>query len=206
MEPVDLADVARRPQRYWNVDGLPELVMGLLWIVWGAAWLIGEALPRGGPFRLYWLLMPAVLVLGGSAAVWAIKRLKARLTFPRTGFVEWREPSLRERLAAAAIALVTAMVLAGAVVQRGPAADRAAPILGVILALSFVVVSMRQRAPHYLALSAVALATGLALGALQGGWTSVNWMFMIMGVASAGAGAIRLAFFLRRHPLTEAAS
>jgi hypothetical protein len=147
-----------------------------------------------------------VLVLGGSAAVWAIKRLKARLTFPRTGFVEWREPNLRERLAAAAIALVTAMVLAGAVVQRGAGADRAAPILGVILALSFVVVSMRQRAPHYLALSAVALAAGLALGALQGGWTSVNWMFMIMGVASAAAGAIRLAFFLRKHPLIEAAS
>ena len=27
MRQPDLDDVARRPRKYWNVDGLPELVM-----------------------------------------------------------------------------------------------------------------------------------------------------------------------------------
>ena len=206
MANVDLAEVSRRPQRYWNVDGLPELVMGLLWVVWGAAWLIGEWVPREGAGRLYWLFAPALLVLGGFGAIGVIKRLKARLTFPRTGFVEWREPSGRERTTAAAVALIIAMVLVLIVGRGGTSADHAAPVLGVILSLAFVVASLRQRAPHYLALAGVALATGLAFGAIEGGWTSANWLFVIVGLATAALGAIRLALFLRKHPRAEAAS
>jgi len=207
MDRVDLASVARRPQQYWNVDGLPELMMGLLWMLWGGAWLIGDALPRGRMFAIYWTLTPALLVLSGFAAIWATKRLKARLTFPRTGYVEWREPSRAERLAAAGIAMVTAAVLAGTVMRTGGTAQaNAAPVLGVVLSLAFVVASLRQRAPHYLALAAVAIASGLALGALNGGWVSVNWMFLILGVSSVVLGAVRLARFIRTHPLAEAAS
>jgi hypothetical protein len=156
---------------------------------------------------IYWTLAPALLVVSGFAAIWATKRLKARLTFPRTGYVEWREPSRAERLAAAGIAVVTAAVLAGTVVRTGGTAQtNAAPVLGVILSLAFVVASLRQRAPQYLALAAVALASGLALGALNGGWVSVNWMFLILGVSSVVLGAVRLARFIRTHPLAEAAS
>jgi hypothetical protein len=203
MEPVDLANVARRPQQ-WNVDGLPELVMGLLWITWAPPALARRFRARG--LSSCWLFTPVLLVMGGVGAVWVIKRLKARLTFPRTGFVEWREPSRRQRVTAAAVAVVTARVLARAVMRGGPSAGHATPLLGVILALSFVVVSMKQRAPHSLALGAVALAAGLALDALNGGWMTVNWMFMIVGAASAAVGAVRLAIFLRKHPLAEAAS
>jgi hypothetical protein len=206
MEHVDLAEVARRPQRYWTVDGLPELVMGLLWMVWGAAWLIGESLPRDWRYSIYWTLTPVLLVLSGFAAVRVIKRLKARLTFPRTGYVEWRSPSHAERLVAAGVAMVTAMVLAATVMKGGSSADHAAPVLGVILSLSFVVASLRQRAPHYLALAAVALATGVSLGTISGGWASVNWMFLILGAAAVVLGAVRFTLFVRRHPLAEAGS
>jgi hypothetical protein len=41
MQQPDLNDIARRPARYWNIDGLPELMLGLLWIAWGGAWLFG---------------------------------------------------------------------------------------------------------------------------------------------------------------------
>lgn len=205
MEPLDLADIAQRPRRYWNADGLPELVMGLLWMSWGAAWLIGDALPKGRAFAVYWTLTPALLALSGVAAVWLIKRLKARLTFPRTGFVEWREPTRLERLAAAGVAMATAVVLVGIVTRGGSSGDHAAPVLGVILALAFVVVSVRQRAPHYLALAGVAVATAIAMAAIGGGWASVNWMFVVIGAASVAVGAARLAVFMRKHPLADSA-
>jgi hypothetical protein len=135
--------------------------------------------------------------------VWAIKRLKERLTFPRTGYVDWKEPSRSARLTAGAVAVVTAMVLAALAANRNAGTEHvAAPLMGVILSLGFVVASLRQRAPHLLALAAVAVALGLALGALRAGWESVNWLFVALGAASAALGGLRLALFLKKNPRT----
>ena len=201
-EPVDVRDLERRATKYWHADGLPELVMGLLWIVWGAAWLVGQALPRGPVWNIFWMFTPAALALTGVAAVWVTKRLKARVTFPRAGYVEWKGPTAGQRLTAAAIAVVAAMVVV--VLARKSRIDGmarvAVPGLGVLLSLSFVAASITQRAPHLLALAGVALALGLAGGALGAGWDAMNWMFVLLGAATALVGALRLAAFLRRHP------
>ena len=196
----NLDDIARRPQKYWNVDGLPELIMGLLWMLWGGAWLLGEALPRGWPWSIYWMFTPVLLVFTGLAAVRTTKWLKARYTFPRTGYVEWKEPDRRTNLAAGAIAIVTALVLVTILRGDRESGQYAAPVLGVILSLAFVVLSLRQRAPHYLALAGVALALGAALGTIRGGWSSANLLFVGVGAATSLIGAVRLAFFMRKHP------
>jgi hypothetical protein len=198
----DLDDLARRPARYWNVDGLPELMAGLLWIVWGGAWLVGQQIPRGTPWNLSWVVVPPAPAAGGFVALRATQRLKERVTFPRAGYVEWKEPSRPARLGVAAVAIGTAVVLAAVVLTQdvGRIERAATLVLSVILALSFVVVSLRQRAPHYLALGAVAVVLGLSLGALLGGWASMNWMLLGLGAACALVGALRLARFLRRHP------
>lgn len=200
MQYPNLDDIGRRPQQYWNVDGLPEVVMGLLWMLWGGAWLFGETLPHDWRWNLYWMFTPLVLVLTGCAAVWATKWLKARYTFPRTGYVDWKEPSRATRLAAGGLALVTAMILVTILRAGGDARQHTAPVLGVILSLAFVVASIRQRAPHLLALAGVALALGVALGSVGGGWTTANWLFVWLGAASAVVGVVRLARFIRKHP------
>jgi hypothetical protein len=198
---LNLDDIARRPQQYWDVDGLPELMMGLLWMLWGGAWLLGERIPHDWRSNVYWMAAPALLVLSSVAAVWATKRLKERLTFPRTGYVDWKEPSRSTRLTTAAVAMVVAMVLAALAANREAGMERAAaPMLGVILSLAFVVASIRQRAPHYLALAGVAIALGLAFGALRAGWDSVHWLFAALGAATAALGGVRLALFLKKHP------
>jgi hypothetical protein len=202
MPQPNLDDLARRPVRYWNVDGLPELMLGLLWIVWGGAWLIGQRIPHGAAWNLYWLVVPPVLAAGGFVVHWATRRLKERLTFPRTGYVEWKEPGRSARLGAAAVAIGAAVILAVVVLTRDVSRVEhvATPVLSVILSLSFVVASLKQRAPHYLALGGVAVALGLALGAMSSGWESMNWMFLGLGAACAFVGGLRFAFFLRQHP------
>jgi hypothetical protein len=200
MATPDLVDIARRPQRYWDIDGLPELIMGLLWMVWGGAWVLGDRMSHHPLIRIYWTFVPALLAFSGFLAVAIIKRLKARLTFPRTGYVEWKEPSLAERLGAAGVAVVTAMVLVMVARTGVRTGQSVAPLLGVIVSLAFVVASLRQRAPHYLALAGVAVTLGLAFGARYAGWESVNWFFMALGAAAAALGGVRLMLFLKKHP------
>jgi len=204
VEHPDLDDLARRPVRYWNVDGLPELMVGLLWIVWGGAWILGQQVPRDWRWAAYWLLMPAVLAAGGFAANWATRRLKERVTFPRTGYVEWKAPDRGTRIGAAAVALLAALALVVMVLTGDPrpAGQMATPVIAVMLGLGFVVLSVRQHAPYYLALGAVVLALGIALGWTHGGWSSVDWMFLGLGLVLAAVGGARLARFLHRHPLS----
>lgn len=200
---VNLQELERRSVRYWNEDGLPELVMGLLWIVWGGSWLIGNALPRGPVWNVFWMFTPALLALSGVAAVWATKKLKSTVTFPRTGYVQWKEPTRRQRLFAAAVAMVTAAI-AVALIAKSRAnglESVAAPGLGVLLSLGFLVASVRQRAPHLLALGGVALALGLAFGALGAGWEAMNWMLVALGAAAVILGAARLRLFMARNPI-----
>ena len=52
MQNVNLKDIESRPQQYWNIDGLPEVVMGGLWIIWGLASLIPDFLPKGRWIRI----------------------------------------------------------------------------------------------------------------------------------------------------------
>lgn len=201
--PDALRDLETRPRRYWHVDGIPELVMGLVWIVWGLALVAGEALPRDSAAgAYYWMAMPATLVLSGVAATWLTRRLKARLTYPRTGYAEPREPGRAARVLTALIAVVAAAVLAGMVVSgRAAGAEHmASPAAGVIVSLAFVVASVRQKAPHYLALAGVALALGVAFAILKLGISAMNWLFVWLGLAAVLIGGWRLRSYLVRHP------
>lgn len=121
--------------------------MGVLWTLWGTAWLFGEALPHDWRWKIYWTTVPVVLAFSGLAAVRLIKYLKLRVTFPRTGYVAWKEQPRGTHLAGAAIAIVTASVLAAVGARGGDHARYATPILGLILGLAFLLAALKQRAP-----------------------------------------------------------
>lgn len=202
-EPLDLKSIERRPLKYWNADGLPELVMGLLWIVWGGAWLVGQSLPRGLAWNVYWSMAPVLLVFTGVAATWAIKKLKTRITFPRAGYVEWKEPTRGRRVIAAGAAFVAAGAMATlvAMTRRADGLESvAAPGVGVVLSLAFIVASVTQRAPHLLILAGTALGLGLALGTLRTGWDALNWLLVALGTSTMIVGALRLRMFLLKYP------
>ncbi|GEM_PF-3565267 len=204
----DLGELERRPLKYWNVDGIPELLMGVLWIVWGGAFVFGNALPKGAAYSMYWMIIPVVLVLSGFAMNRVVKILKERITYPRAGWVEMREPSKAARFGAAGIAVLSAAAVAALVVsgKEQGVEDAMTPVTALLVSLAFVVASLRQRAPHYLALAGVALALGFAFMRLRMGYDGLSWMFVWLGVAAVVVGGIRLARFVKKNPRsTEAA-
>jgi hypothetical protein len=77
----------RRAAAYWFIDGLPEIFFGILYLVWGCIglvwgfylenrWLRWSMAPEVLAFLLLWWKAPAIL-----------DYFKARLTYPRTGYV-----------------------------------------------------------------------------------------------------------------------
>jgi hypothetical protein len=197
----DLEDLARRPSRYWHIDGLPELMIGTLWIVWGAAWLIGQSMPRDWRWAVYWLVMPPSLALASLALSRATRRLKERISMPRAGYVAWKEPGRGSRVALAAFIAVAALLLAVFVLWgNAPVPQRAPAVLGVILSLSFVAIGIRQHTPHHLGVGAAARMLTLAIASITSGWDTFNWTLVALGTTCAAVGAVRLVMFLRAHP------
>lgn len=199
----DLNEVARRPQQYWNADGLPELIMGGLWILWGVALGLPRLLPRGAWEMYYWMAVPAVLVIGGVASNWLTKKLKERFTYPRGGYVRFPDPAplmmIVSVLLAAAIASGLAVLVVKAKTQGIP--DLAAPACGVLLAAAMLIPALRWRLPHLLVLSGASLIAAVLIG--QAGLTLEPGMislFLSLGAVSMILGAIRLRLFLHSHP------
>ncbi len=205
---ADLRDLEERPKRYWNVDGIPELMMGLVWMLWGGALILGESLPKDRGHGWYWMVVPAALVLSGFASNWATKKLKEKLTYPRTGWVEMKEPGRGVRLLAAGIAVVSAGALALMIVagKAEGMEHTVTPSIGLVLSLAFVVASVRQKAPHMLALAGVALVLGFTFGMMKLGWTSLGWMFLWLGLAAALLGGWRLRRYLAANRMPEGSS
>jgi hypothetical protein len=77
----------RRAAAYWFIDGLPEILFGIVYVVWGSIGLAWRFHPSNR-----WML--AAYAVAGLAffLLWYKDRvildcLKARLTYPRTGYV-----------------------------------------------------------------------------------------------------------------------
>jgi len=202
MEYPELVEVERRGVRYWNADGLPEIVMGGLWVLWAAAFLLPEYRISGGWRGIYWTIAPFLLVGSGFASLWLTKKLKSKYTFPRAGYVEWKEPSRAHHLLAALLAGAVAAGLAGLIFsgRTDKMEDLAAPGFGALLAGALLIASRRQHLPHFLWLSAAALMLGFALYPLHLGWKGMLWLMLATGVEMALAGSLRFRSFLRSVP------
>lgn len=204
---TDLDSIEARPRQYWNADGIPELVMGAVWVVWGGLTWLGEWMSRDHRIEPYTMIIPLLLVVTSFLANPAIKLLKAKLTFPRTGYVEWRKPGRSQKgLAVAAAILVSVGIALLISLLRTESLQRlAAPATGLIVALAFLAAWYRKTARHML-WSAV-ICVGLA--------AAVYWMnlgigdgFALLltgtGMASFLFGLATLRTYLRANPSPEA--
>jgi len=204
MQYPDLKEIERRPRQYWNADGLPDLMIGALWIVWGAAFLLPDLLPPGEWMRYYWMLVAPILIGGGAASNWAIKRVKERLTFPRTGYVEWTEPGFLQKTVPA---LLAAGVAAGVVLlvrQEQSIGTVVAPAVALILAMAFLAASVWQKLPHYLWSAGMSLTLALVFASSRMSLArGLECLFLVLGALSVLIGALRLRAYLRRNPVTQ---
>jgi hypothetical protein len=189
MEQPDLREIERRPLKHWNVDGLPELLMGVGWLVVGGVFALGPS--RGG---LFWLPVVVVLV----SAKWWLRKLKERVTYPRAGYVQPRTGPRKAARVAIAASLVAAMIM---VFKPSPLAQdqQGSLIVGLVLTSAFVFLANRQGTAHLLWYAAAPPVAYLCYYAARGEILPASWVFFIVGGVCVVGGTIRFARFLKNN-------
>src|SRR5512135_901351 len=95
----NLSKMMRRPRQYWYADGLPEIAIGIIFLAAGLIFSGQAAVPEHSPWKaLSGLAFPILIVGGVWLTRWLVGAAKARLTYPRTGYVAYPRPSRRRRI------------------------------------------------------------------------------------------------------------
>ena len=84
-----VGDLLERPKLYYNIDGVGELGMGFMCLGWALLLWLQAHTPR----EAIWHQMYGFLIYVGvmlAAIHYGSKAIKMHITYPRTGFVEYR--------------------------------------------------------------------------------------------------------------------
>jgi hypothetical protein len=202
-----LESLLNRPKAYYNIDGVGELAIGFMCLAGSLlAWLQANA-PKGS----VWHGMPALIIYFGSMCLilhYGPKAIKKRITYPRTGFVEypkrdtlWRPMTLG--------AVVSAALSAGSIVGLRRHWNMTTPVslIGLLFAASYAygiarTVRWKWAAAWVVALGSIVIAALPAdvVGALAG-HSSVRGAFLLTfilyGTVLLVSGGISFWLYLR---------
>jgi hypothetical protein len=206
-----LENLLNRPKAYYNIDGVGELAMGFMCLAYSLlGWLQANA-PKGS----FWHGMPAFIVYFGSMCLilhYGPKAIKKHITYPRTGFVEYRKRDTVWRPMILG-AVVSAALAAGLMValRRHWNMPTPASLIGLLFAASYAYGIARTGMPQWkwavagvVALGSIVIAVLPAdvVGAVGGG-TSATYRgaflltMMLYGAVLLISGGISFWLYLR---------
>jgi uncharacterized membrane protein YcfT len=206
MENDEMKEVEQRVKRYWYTDGIAELASGglfvLLGIYFGAQGLLGENSTVS-------IILQVSLILVMIGGIFGVRRLvnvlKARLTYPRTGYVEYRvnEKNAKVRryvvVGVAMIIAIASVVLVDTI--RG--LDSMALITGLLVGVIFIALRGKSSGlKRFYLLGGLAIALGVALsfsGLSQA--YNLGLFYGLIGIAILISGGMVLRRYLSENPL-----
>jgi hypothetical protein len=200
----DVSNVEQHVRRYWYVDGIGELIGGGVFLLLGlyfcAQQYFGDRSLLGGVLQSGFIL---IFIVGMLLARRLINALKTRITYPRTGYVEYQQKDgIQRRTFAMAVAIVIAVVSV-MIARRLDSIDAMVAITGVLVAIILVVKQgWSAKVGRFYILSFLSLVLGVALSisGLGRGY-NLGAFYGLMGTAFVVSGAITLARYLRENPL-----
>jgi hypothetical protein len=202
----NFSDVEQRVKRYWYTDGIGELIGGGMFILLGVYFALQEFLGQNSTLGGI-LQVSLVLVMIGGMAVgrWLVNTLKTRLTYPRTGYVEYQvnEGHLTSRRIWVAILAFAVSALTMVFVRLFQAFDSIVAVTGV--AVGLVLVVLRAKASglaRFYVLGAASILLGLALSisGFPNGY-SLGLFYGLMGVSFMISGGLTLRHYLQQNPM-----
>jgi hypothetical protein len=192
-------NLVKQTYRYFYDDGLVEMAIGLLFVAVGLVLLAWQGFDYSPLVTIIVVVgLPVVVISGTYLIKRLVREMKQRITYPRTGYVAYRqgEPSKWRWFIPLA-----AFVLAVASLFLPEAFTRMSAMVGALLAVVLIFMGYRVSLWRFYAVGIIALVSGVALA-----WSNVDELiavsltFAIAGVALFLAGAFAFAGYIRHHP------
>ena len=206
----ETTQIRQRVNRYWYSDGIGEMMGGVMFFLLAAYFALQQYL--GDESFIGGLLQAGlVLLLIGGVFVGrrVVNTVKARITYPRTGYVEYRTNN-RNAVLMRVLAALTAMTVASIsifVVRRFGSIDAMVAVTGVLVAVILMVKqAWTSGVGRFYFLSAAALVFGgiLSVSGFTRGY-NLGLFYGLMGLAFVISGGLTLKRYLNDNPLpTEA--
>ncbi len=194
----------RRPRQYWYADGLPEIAIGILFLVAGLIFSGQAAVPEHSPWKaLSGLALPILIVGGVWLTRWLVGAAKARLTYPRTGYVAYPRPSRLRRVLSLALGAVAGGLAAFMLVRATAVTFRLSFLLqGLFVGLLMALIGQGLVRFYVLGALAAVLGVSLAVAAIPEE-PGTGIFYGLLGLALVISGGITLWRYLRQNPLPQ---
>ncbi len=197
-------EIEQKTRRYWYVDGLAEIFIGLLLAVTGLLVAAPEQVPAGSWLRLVAVAaIVVIIVVGGRLGGKMVKSVKARVTYPRTGYVAYRRPSRQRRLRNFLILLPIAALWTAVILIFGKGLIAWIPLVDGLV-LGAILWYAGKGLLRFNLMAGLSLLVGGILAYSQIGGLSGQALFdLIMGLCLAVSGTITLIQYLSQTSTPE---
>jgi len=202
----ETAQIEQRVRRYWYSDGIGEMMGGVVFILLAAYFsleqYLGDESFIGGLLQAGFVLL---LIGGVFAARRVVNMVKARITYPRTGYVEYRA-NTGNAVLMRVLAAFTAMIVASIsifVARRFDSIDAMVAVTGILVAVILIVKQgWSFGVGRFYFLSAASLVFGgiLSVSGFARGY-NLGLFYALMGIAFLISGGLTLKSYLRENPL-----
>jgi len=201
-----MMDVEGRIKRYWYSDGIAEISVGLVFLILGLFFSVQGYFGEESKIGMVLQLSMIVVMMGSIFGTqWLVNTLKSRLTYPRTGYVEYRakdKESSQRRLVVVGVSFAVA-VAAFVLVSFFREVDILVLISSILVGAIFIILRARssgvKRFYYFGGLSFI-LGVALSLGNLSR-LTSLGLFYVLMGLVILVSGMLVLRHYLRKNPM-----
>ncbi len=198
--------VEKRVKRYWYSDGIVELSLGGMFFLLGVYFGIQGYLGEGSQASVIMQVGLFVLIFAGIVGVQrVVNALKARLTYPRTGYVEYRKDGqdIKQRrniFMGVALALVAASIILFDFFRNFDSM-----ILGTGVMVGAVFIALRGKSTgvtrfYVVGVFSILLGVTLSLDKLPQEY-NLALFYGLLGIAIMVSGGIVLRRYLRENPM-----
>jgi len=201
-----LLDVEQRVKRYWYSDGIAELSSGGMFILLGLYFGIQGYYGENSMVSVILQVSLVLLMTGGIYGVrWLVNTLKVRLTYPRTGYVEYRsneKDATQRRYVVVAVALIIA-IASMFLVKYIRILDSMVLITGILVSVVFVALRGKSSGVtrfYFLGGFSLLLGIGLSFDGLTDEY-NLALFYGLLGMAILISGGLVLRRYLSENPM-----
>ena len=206
MNNQDIKQVEQRIKRYWYRDGIAELASGGLFVLLGLYFWLQVIFGEGSIISVFLQVILVLVMIAGFIGVrWLVNTLKARLTYPRTGYVEYRVDDREVRQRRWIIVAAAAIVSGASIVFEIYIHELDSMILIIGLLAGIIFIALRGRSSglkRFYVLGGLAIVLGVALSfSSLPQITDLALFFGTLGIVIVTSGGLVLRRYLSDNPL-----